>query len=409
MALGTPGMKYVFVNRFFYPDHSATSQLLSELVFYLAHQGLDVEVVTSDRRYDDSTARLAEHDVVEHVSIRRVPGGGYERHTAVGRLSDYLTFLRGARRELTELVDGSTVVVAKTDPPMLGMLIESVVNRQGGILVNWLQDVFPETLASLSANRLLGMLCAPLRVLRDRSLRRAGMNVAIGRGMLEYLESAGVPASRLSLIHNWPIEAQEEPRAAGTDFRQKWGLSDRFVVAYFGNLGRVHEHETMLEAIRALVPEPGIRFLFVGGGVLMDRLEQRVRELGLRNFERRGYVARTELPAALASADAHLVALNPALERYVVPSKFAGVAAAARPVLYIGDPDGELGRSVREWRCGYAVRTGDAESLAEGIRSLSREPGMAAIMGQNARRLYEQDFRAGAMLEKWRELLTALG
>ena len=37
----------IFVNRFFYPDHSATSQLLSDLAFDLARRGFCVEVVTS--------------------------------------------------------------------------------------------------------------------------------------------------------------------------------------------------------------------------------------------------------------------------------------------------------------------------------------------------------------------------
>jgi hypothetical protein len=32
-------MKLIFLNRFFHPDHSATSQLLSDLVFHLAAQG----------------------------------------------------------------------------------------------------------------------------------------------------------------------------------------------------------------------------------------------------------------------------------------------------------------------------------------------------------------------------------
>ena len=40
-------MARIFVNRYFYPDHSATSQLLSDLVFALAESGETVSVVTS--------------------------------------------------------------------------------------------------------------------------------------------------------------------------------------------------------------------------------------------------------------------------------------------------------------------------------------------------------------------------
>ena len=39
-------MKLVFVNRFFYPDHSATSQMLSDAAFYFSGKGHDVQVLT---------------------------------------------------------------------------------------------------------------------------------------------------------------------------------------------------------------------------------------------------------------------------------------------------------------------------------------------------------------------------
>ena len=40
-------MKIVFFNRFFFPDPSATSQILSDLAFHLAAEGANVHVVTS--------------------------------------------------------------------------------------------------------------------------------------------------------------------------------------------------------------------------------------------------------------------------------------------------------------------------------------------------------------------------
>ena len=38
--------RLIFVNRFFCPDHSATSQILSDLAFDLADAGREVHVVT---------------------------------------------------------------------------------------------------------------------------------------------------------------------------------------------------------------------------------------------------------------------------------------------------------------------------------------------------------------------------
>ena len=50
--------RIIFLNRFFFPDHSATSQIVSGLAFHLAASGLRVHVITSRQLYDDPQARL---------------------------------------------------------------------------------------------------------------------------------------------------------------------------------------------------------------------------------------------------------------------------------------------------------------------------------------------------------------
>jgi len=51
-------MALIFVNRFFFPDHSATSQILSDLTFHLAAAGHEVHVITSTQIYDAPDAAL---------------------------------------------------------------------------------------------------------------------------------------------------------------------------------------------------------------------------------------------------------------------------------------------------------------------------------------------------------------
>ena len=59
-------MRVIFLNRYYYPDHSATSQMLSDLAFFMAgarHVGC---VVTSCRRYDDPAwVDVPEHHLVD--------------------------------------------------------------------------------------------------------------------------------------------------------------------------------------------------------------------------------------------------------------------------------------------------------------------------------------------------------
>jgi colanic acid biosynthesis glycosyl transferase WcaI len=50
--------RLIVLNRFFYPDHSATSQILTDLRQHFAASGVDVHVITSQQLYDDPSRQL---------------------------------------------------------------------------------------------------------------------------------------------------------------------------------------------------------------------------------------------------------------------------------------------------------------------------------------------------------------
>jgi len=103
------------------------------------------------------------------------------------------------------------------------------------------------------------------------------------------------------------------------------------------------------------------------------------------------------LSDSMAAADLHLVSLRPSLEGLVVPSKFYGIAAAARPVAFIGDTTGELARMIREHDCGVTIPAGRGDLLAEAVLLMAADPEAARRQGGNARRLLDHSFsRASA-------------
>ena len=367
-------MRVVFVNRYFHPDHSATSQMASDLAFHLASRGYEVGAITSRQRYDDPRARLSS-GTAEGVRIVRVWSTRFGRAGLFGRAIDYLTFYLSAffamRRER------GAVLIAMTDPPLTSVLAAVA----GGRVVNWVQDLFPEVAESLGirAPRLL-------RRIRDWSLRRAKANVVLGD-----LMAARVP--KATIIHNW-ADANLQPLGG----LKPAAPQGPFLVGYSGNLGRAHEFETILGAMRAL---PDVRFVFTGGGAQFEAVK---RSAGA-NAEFRPYVAREKLSESLSSVDAHLVSLQPALEGLIVPSKFYGILAVARPVIFIGARDGELARIIGEHRCGVVVEPGDVEGLTRAIASLAADREGAAAMGQRGRELYLARFAPERAFAAWERVL----
>lgn len=398
-------MTIVFLNRYFYPDHSATSQMLSDLVFHLAGRGYAVHVITSRQRYDDPAAALPATESVHGVAVHRVWTTRFGRARLFGRGIDYITFCFSAGLKLVSLARRDEVVVAMTDPPLISVPAAVVAKLRGARLVNWLQDVFPETAERLGVRFAHGPLGALMRGLRNLSLRAAATNVVLGERMRAVVE--GYAPGTTELIHNWADGTAIRPVAAEANMlRRAWGLGDRFVVGYSGNMGRAHEFGAVLGACELLRDETEIAFLFIGDGSERERLEREARCRRLENIHFRPHQPRTALPESLSTADVHLVSLRPALEGLVVPSKFYGIAAAGRAAIFIGDRDGEIARLIAACDCGLTVSAGDASALANAIHALKDDPARNATMGEAARHMLESRFDLRLAMTRWEALLA---
>ena len=112
-----------FINRYFFPDHSATSQILSQLAFHLAESGHNVHVVTSRQLYEDPEACLNVEGIQRGVVIHRVATTQRGRSRLLGRSFDYLSFYLSAWRLLNSLADRNDILIPMTDPPFSRSLL----------------------------------------------------------------------------------------------------------------------------------------------------------------------------------------------------------------------------------------------------------------------------------------------
>jgi len=399
-------LKLIFLNRYFHPDISATSQILGDLAIDQARRGREVHVITSRQLYEDPAAGLPA--VAEHqgVRIHRVWTSRFGRASLPGRAVDYATFYLAAAAKLASLADKGSVVIAKSDPPLISVPAACVALLKGSVLINWQQDIFPEIAQRLGVRLLSGPAGSLARALRSFSARRAKVNVVLGARMAQVLLEAAGPGIGVQVIENWADGALVRPVARGANpLRGAWGLADRFVVGYSGNMGRAHEFDTLLDAAELLRGEARIAFLFVGSGRQKEWIGREAARRGLTSFVFQPYQPREMLAFSLSVADAHLVTLQRELEGLIVPSKFYGIAAAGRPTLFVGDTDGEIARTVVREGCGVAVATGDSAALARSIRQLREHPDEANGMGLRARAAFERNWDLPIALRRWDDLL----
>ena len=306
------------------------------------------------------------------------------------------------------------IIVGKTDPPLLSVMVAAIAKLRGARTINWAQDIFPEVAEALKiGGRPGGLAFRFLKPARNWSLKTASMNVVVGTRMAAHLQRLGVPPSRTRVIANWSDGQLIAPiPLAKNALRNEWGLDDSFVVGYAGNLGRAHDVDTLVDAITVLHEQADassapIVFVFVGGGAQHARLQEEVARRKLSNVQVRPYQDKDRLAEVLGVADVHVLSLNPILEGLIVPSKFYGITAAGRPALFIGALDGEIAQLINQTDCGFTIAPGDAQALTSRILQLASDPELCLAMGGRARAAFEKHWDKEHAMVQWAEVLKA--
>jgi glycosyltransferase involved in cell wall biosynthesis len=378
-------VRVLVVNQYFHPDRSATAQLLTELCDDLA-QSSRVQVIAGRPSYNPVTEE--ERDRESPVQVKRAWSTSFDRTWMPGRLLNYATYLAGSVIQAMA-ASRPDVLLAWTDPPLIGLVAAIAARARRVPLVLTTQDVFPDVAIQLGRLRNRTAI-AGLRRAAKMQYSTAARIVSIGRDMNDRLLELGVPATKLRTISNWADGTQIVPLQGVSPLRRAWGVADRFVVMHSGNVGLSQSLDTMIGAAALLRDRSDLVFVIVGEGAAKARLQADVERQGLNNLKFLSYQARTTLSESLGAADVHVVALKRGLAGFIVPSKVYGIMAAGKPMIAAVEAQSEPGRIVEEHKCGVRVEPDDPRALADGILAMKNGSGVA--MGKRARAAFEKAY-----------------
>src|SRR5688572_18688831 len=182
----------LFLNRFYWPDVAATAQILTDLAEDLAAHGWTVSVVASRTMYEAHDHDLPVNEVRNGVTIHRVRTLKVGRHSFLGRISGYASYMLSSSVRLLTMKKPE-IVVAMSDPPMMLGLVLFAARLRGIKVVHWVQDVYPQLAATLGAMNERGPLYRMLRAAAWRMNSAADLVVALGPRMGERLIEFGAP------------------------------------------------------------------------------------------------------------------------------------------------------------------------------------------------------------------------
>jgi putative colanic acid biosynthesis glycosyltransferase WcaI len=396
-------VRILFLNRSFWPDPEATGQFLTELCDDLSQEHEITVVAGRTLHAPNRMHGLVSREQRGRITIVRAWGTTLPKTRIAARLANLATYyVVGAGAALG--ADRPDVIVAATDPPLLGALGALLKRRFRCRLVYNVRDLYPDIAIAnrgLKSRTLLALLDLGGRIAYDH----AELVVTLGHDMAERIVAKGVPAAKVSVIPDWVDCAQIRPLPSNP-FRAQFG--DRFIVMYSGNLGLSQKLEVALDAAVRLRGDRRILFVFIGAGARKDVLVAHARERGLDNVTFLPYRDKGQLPESLGAADLHLVPLAPGAAGCLVPSKIYGILAAGRPFVAVMDAHGEAARIAREHSVGFVVPPGDSGALARVIEDAAANPGALRMMGVRARRVAELEYDRPIVVRRFNSMLASV-
>ena len=404
-------MRILVICPHFEPDVAPTGVVISEIAHRLVDAGHEVEVVTSLPWYTSHAiepgwgGRLVRRETKPWGRITRVHPFPTDKRNIPARAAAFAGFTVLAGIVSLFPRRRPDVVLAMSPPLTLGLAGWVAARIRRVPFVFNIQDVFPDVAVEVGAitnRRVIRML----RWLERFTYRRADAVTVLSDDLRDNVEEklAGRGGTEVRVIPNFVDTGRIVPGPRHNSYRDEFGLGDRTVIMYAGNLGFSQPLGLMVDAARALQHRDDLVFVINGGGSTRPGLEQDAADLDNVVFVDLQPAER--LPDVLAAGDVHVIALRRGLGRSSVPSKLYSILAAARPVLASIDDGTEVVRVVGEIGAGLTVEPDDAAAFVAAVEALVDADRTA--MGERGRAFVEEWVSPAGVAAAYAELFEDL-
>jgi len=385
-------------SQFFEPSLASTSQLMTDLAKGIAQRGYIVHVFTAIQ-----AKKIPE--AFTNLVVKRSFAPIQNSNNIFGKIISSLFFLIGALFFVLFQQSKVAPLLIASNPPYIGIIGVIFKFIRGGEYYFILQDIFPESAVLsgiIKSDSLAFWLFSQITYLTCKSAKKT---IVLSTSMQSFL-SQKYPdlSSRIVVIENWAIEDIPDLEKQENDFAKQHNLTDIFTVLYSGNIGRLHDIESIVTTAKLLADEP-IRFVFIGDGPKTKYLEESIQAHQLTNILLLPLQPREKLSLTLTACDLSLVSLIEGAEQIVAPCKLYGILAAGRPIVAISAKDSYIDVMLSKYNCGVNCPPYQPEKLAVVLKQLANEPQTVKILGENAKNLYKQQYTFDRALDEYEQLL----
>jgi hypothetical protein len=323
---------------------------------------------------------------------------GLGKKSKLRRILSFASFFVSSFALLMQLPEQDVVVVVPP-PPLLSVMAALFVQLRGGRLLFWNMDLNPDEAIAAGWMNPNSMVAKLLGAALGYSLRVSSKIVVLDRFMKDRIVAKGTPGNKVCVVPVWSLDQAIYYDADGREsFRKQFAVEKKFVIMYSGNHSPLHPLDTVLQAALRLRDDPGIAFVFVGGGSEFKRVRAFVGDHSLLNVICAPYQPLERLAGSLSGADLQVVLLGNPFVGIVHPSKIYNILAVGAPFLYIGPEESHITDLQKEpgiSEMGRFVRHGDVDQVvtiiaklaSDSLSGISSRPGRPAVLDRFSQRV----------------------
>ena len=410
---------------YYIPDTASTGQILRELAEGMLDQ-FDITIICVVPSYlgtieDKYKTKKYYKEKINGVKVLRIRVPEFSKANKKSRIKNILSYFFGAM-SATFKVGKQDYVFSISQPPILGGLL--------GVWGKWvkhakyiynIQDFNPEQ--TLAVGYTKNKLITDAMMWFDKfSCKRSDLIITVGRDLVETVQNRfkGKKVPKTVMINNWIDEKeiyplnQEHPKVVA--FKEKYGLNDKFVIMYSGNIGLYYDLEELIKVVRKFksgtktTDGREVVFAFVGAGSVLDKLTAYVDKHNMNNVVFIPYQDKADLIYSLNAGDVHWCVNAKGIKGVSCPSKAYGIMAAGKAILGVLENGTEVRGLIEECNCGKCCEPGDYAEVTKIIEWYIENAGNKEIkqMGMNGRAYLEKNLTREVSVRRYAEEILKL-
>jgi colanic acid biosynthesis glycosyl transferase WcaI len=396
------------VSELYHPELTSTGYFLTCIAEGLAETN-DVSVLCGQPSYWLRGVRAPTREERNGVDIRRCWATTLDKNRTLFKISNMLTISGSMFLASIGHIRRQDAVIVVTNPPLLPYVVALACRVKGARLILLVHDVYPEILVQLGFLKARSASMALMNFVSRWLYESASRVLVLGRDMRDLVAQKLTHRDLIAIAPNWADAAITVPEPR--QFNQllaSLGISEKFVVQYWGNMGRPHCIEDLIEAASMLTGEPEIHFLLVGWGTKKAWVVAELKKRELHNVTFIDPLPREKSCEVQNACDLAINTLSSGMTGISVPSRSYNAMAAAKPTVAVCDADSELALTVREEGIGWVVPPGRPDLLAAALREAHANPERVRAMGERAREVIEAKYERRHVLKIYQDIIEGL-